>query len=164
MSMNNSLKLGRPDEFSTLNIRIVRAGIATNSVPGELILEGDLRSTKIENFNINKANFEEVLNNAVKKFGSRISIEWIPYSFGYEMNLNSNKYTAVKNIYSNFKVDLKPVDVKGGSDAAFLNYVGIESFCLGDSVIDVHTVHERIEVKKYLELQQIVETLFLNVF
>ena len=34
---------------------------------------------------------------------------------------------------SEFKIyPIIPVETKGGSDAGFLNYVGIETFCLGD--------------------------------
>jgi tripeptide aminopeptidase len=164
MSMNNKLKLGRPDEFTTLNIGIIRAGIATNSVPGELIIEGDLRSSKTENFEKNKKEFEEILLNAAKEFNAKVEINWIPYAYGYEMNLNSPIYKKVVDIYSNFGIEIKPTDVKGGSDAAFLNYVGIETFCLGDSVTDVHTVNEQIEIPKFTELQKVVETLFLAQF
>jgi len=162
--LKDKVKLGRPDEFTTLNIGIINGGIATNSIPGTLSLEGDLRSSKTENFEDHKKNFEDAINQTANQHGMAVDFKWIPYAYGYEMDLTTPNFNNVKELYKTFDINIVPTDVKGGSDAAFLNYKGIESFCLGDSVVDVHTVNERIEVKKFNLLQQIVESLFLKAF
>lgn len=162
--LKGKLKLGRPDEYTTLNIGIASAGIATNSVPGILTLEGDLRSSKSENFEKHKREFEEIITKIALDHSMKIDFRWIPYAYGYEMDLSTPNYNNVRELYKDFGINIEPTDVKGGSDAAFLNYKGIESYCLGDSVIDVHTVNERIEIKNYELLQQIVESIFLKVF
>ncbi len=48
----NSLRLGRLDEVSTRNFGIIQGGVATNIVPEQIILKGEVRSHSIEKLNL----------------------------------------------------------------------------------------------------------------
>ncbi len=162
LNAKDKLKLGRPDEFTTLNIGLINGGFATNTVPEILRIEGDLRSTKRENFEKAKAEFIAALETSAKESGAEVIFNWIPYCIGYEMNLDNDNFRKIQNIYKSLNIEIEPENVKGGSDAGFLNSVGIETYCLGDAVIDPHSMHERVEIIKFNKLQEIVENLMVN--
>jgi tripeptide aminopeptidase len=162
LNSKDKLKLGRPDEFTTLNIGLINGGFATNTVPENLRIEGDLRSTKRENFAKAKTEFIEALESSAKAFGAEVVFHWIPYCIGYEMNLDNDNFRKIQSIYKSLNIEIEADNVKGGSDAGFLNSIGIETYCLGDAVIDPHSTNEKIEISKFIKLQEIVENLMSN--
>ena len=89
--------------------------------------------------------------------GGKVSVEWIPYSFGYTHNLQGTAYNKIENIYTELDLKLDPIKSTGGSDAGFLNHIGIETFNLGYGVENIHTTEERIEIAKFIKLAQIVQ-------
>ncbi len=162
LNTSNNLKLGKPDEYSTLNIGLISGGFSTNTVPEILELKGDLRSTNSESFKRIKREFEETINNSAKKLNATVEFKWIPYSIGYNMNLESQNFIQLKKIYSEQKVEINPKAVTSGSDAAFLNSVGIETYCLGDAVYDTHKLSERIKKSDFKKLAELVESLMIK--
>ena len=48
----NSLRLGRLDEESTRNFGIIQGGVATNIVPEQIILKGEVRSHSTDKLNL----------------------------------------------------------------------------------------------------------------
>ncbi len=162
MNLNKKIKLGRLDKKTTFNIGIFSGGIATNTVPGNLILKGDLRSLNIKKFFIYKNKIEKIIINQANKFNIKTFIKWLPYCDGYSIKRNDLIFLKVKKIYKSLDIDLKPISTNGGSDANFLNKVGIKTFCLGDGVYDPHTLNERIKISDFFKLKEIVKNLMLK--
>lgn len=149
MSLKDSIKLGRVNEQTTFNLGIIRGGDATNTIPGSIRIEGDLRSMNTNMFQEVKQTIEQAFACAVKHFDATVEFKWIPYSFGYSLSEQSEAYQQLSQLYKKIGISLNPVSTTGGSDAGFLNSIGIETFCLGDGVLDVHTPDERIAVKDF---------------
>jgi len=158
----NSVKLGRPDLFSTLNIGLINGGFSTNTVPEILSLKGDLRSTNLESFSLIKQDFQHALEKSGQDLKAEVYFKWIPYSIGYNMDLNSSNYSAINKIYTDLNISMSPKAVTSGSDAAFLNSIGVQTFCLGDGVMDPHKLSERIRKNDFVTLANIVKNLMIK--
>ncbi|MBD3329767.1 M20/M25/M40 family metallo-hydrolase [Candidatus Dojkabacteria bacterium] len=155
-------KLGKYDKLSNLNIGLFTGGSATNTVPDRVVAKGDLRSLNHERFLEIQAEVDDALDEASRKFGSRFSIEWIPYSFAYELDQSNSNFKALKSTYRNKGLPLRLVQTTGGSDAGLLNHVGIESYSLGSGVENAHSCDERIRVRDLEVLRAVILSLFIG--
>lgn len=162
LDLKDRIKLGRPDEYTTLNIGLINGGYSTNSVPANLKLDGDLRSTNNISFAKVKDDLIQALETSCKKYNTKVEFSWIPYSLGYSLDLSGRNFKKVYAFYSKHNIQIDPSVVTSGSDAAFLNSIGIETFCLGDGVVDAHKLTERIKISDFVKLSEIVEDLMLN--
>lgn len=159
MDMKEDLKLGRLDEFTTFNLGLISGGDATNTVPSMIRLSGDLRSTDSERFEVHKNHIKTLCDTYSKKWNTQINVIWKPYAFGYSINTESELYKNVEQTYKSMDIELHPQPTTSASDAGFLNYSGITTFCLGDGVEDIHQTSERIKVSTLSSLQEIVKKL-----
>ncbi|BCX13729.1 MAG: hypothetical protein KatS3mg085_261 [Candidatus Dojkabacteria bacterium] len=163
IEFKDRIKFGRLDEKSTFNVGLINGGDATNTVPGHISLAGDLRSTDHETFEMHKESLENSLKQIEKETGLHIKLEWIPYAFGYNLDTSSHNFKKLSQIYlDEFDIKLEHKAVTSGSDAGFLNYMGVETFCLGYCVENSHSVNERIKIDNFYKLQKIVNTLMVK--
>jgi tripeptide aminopeptidase len=150
----SSLPIGRIDEETTFNIGVVVGEGTTNTVLANLILEGDLRSS-------NRATFESMQKRIADAFGNKAEVEWRPYCDGYEISPKSANTNNLADVYRKLGMNLEFVRSTSGSDASWLNNQGIETYCLGDGVLDPHTLTERIKIEDLIRLEEIMETLMV---
>jgi tripeptide aminopeptidase len=155
------VELGRLDENTTFNIGKIMAGKASNSIPDNLFMEGDLRSNSKQTFAVYKQYINTMLHKAARACNCKAKINWIMYSVGFEMKQDQS-LENLKSIYKKLGLELKPVKTTSGSDANFLNSKKITTFCLGDGVEDIHTTNEKIELKKLDKLKDLIQELMLN--
>lgn len=155
----SQLPIGQADAWSTLNIGLISGGSATNSVPAQVVCCGDLRSTQKECFERLKQRLEVAARSVGSQSGCVIDVAWMPYAVGYNLGFDTPAYDQLRHIYENKGLQLTPWNTTSGSDAGFLNSVGIETYCLGDGVEDAHTVKERVSEKKLSQLVDIIECL-----
>lgn len=159
LELKNHVSVGRLDEHTTFNIGLINGGNATNTIPSEIKLQGDLRSFDTALFDQHKKLINTAVNAISKQFNTQSKVEWIPYSKGYVIDEKSAEFEKVVIMYNDLGIQVHPIKTTGGSDANFLNNNGITTFCLGDGVEDPHTTEERISVENFEKLQRIVETL-----
>lgn len=156
----SQLSLGRVDKETTFNIGIISGGRATNSVPDYLEVKGDLRSLNKKKFFTLKKRIEEKINFYSNKTKVKADVRWLPYCCGYHIKVNDSYYLRLKKIYDEkFNLKLKPIVSSGGSDASFLNTIGIKTFCLGDGAINSHSLEERVKISNLIRLKEIVKAL-----
>jgi tripeptide aminopeptidase len=160
--LGQKLKLGQVHPETTFNIGLIAGGDATNTVPGHLVFKGDIRSTDRKKFDTHKQLVEMLLSDPSERFGVAVKTEWFPYSFGYRLTKKSAVLSNLKKIYKEMGFNLTGIETNGGSDAGFLNFNGIETYCLGDGVEKKHTVDERIHISTFNSLQKIIEVLMLS--
>jgi acetylornithine deacetylase/succinyl-diaminopimelate desuccinylase-like protein len=130
-------------------------------VPSYLRLEGDLRSKDTKKYQKVKNSIVQAVTKELSSQNMKVIFHWEPYAFGYEHALKEISYKNLQNIYKSLDINLIPKSTTSGSDAGFLNKIGIKSYCLGDGVIDAHSINERIKIEKFYKLQEIVEKLIL---
>jgi tripeptide aminopeptidase len=155
------IETGRLDEDTTFNIGKLNAGTSTNTVPDNLVIEGDLRSNSKQKFAVNKQFINSMIHRAARQCSCRVHINWSMYSVGFEI-VKDKSLEALMNIYHKVGVKINPVKTTSGSDANFLNSKKITTFCLGDGVENIHTTDERIEINKIEKLKEIVHELITS--
>lgn len=163
MNAYPDLTTGRLDENTTFNIGLIDGGTSTNTTPAKLVLKGDLRSKTLIDFNLHKENIESSLRKSASMLGAELHFNWIPYSIGYEMSNKTENYKRIKELYSRNNISIINTKTTSGSDAGFLNSIGVETFCLGDGVRGAHTTEETVSLEDLGKLSQIIQSLMLQV-
>lgn len=157
--INSNVKLGRIDSDTTFNIGIIKGGSATNSIPETVVLKGDLRSLSHKKFLLTQKDIERIFKGASRLNKTKVEFNWIPYSYAYKNNIQSKSFINLKNIYKKLGFNITSNISTGGSDAGYLNYKGIEAFCLGYGVENSHTTQERISTDNIQLLSKIIENI-----
>lgn len=158
----SGVQLGRIDPITVMNIGKIRGGTAMNTIPGEIFMDGDIRSHQLQNFLDAKTDFTDKLEASAKRFGGHADIRWETYAMGYEHEEGSDVYKKIEALYLEHGISLKPLTAPTGSDAGFLNANGVTTFCLGDGVYKAHTTDEHIHVKDFAKLLEIVQDLMVK--
>jgi tripeptide aminopeptidase len=156
------LPLGRPFLDTTLNVGLIDAGDATNTVPSDTTLKGDLRSNSSSHFDKIMDQVEEVAEIVMESHKSEVELTWLPYADGYTIDDEDQDLQRLVKFYSKYDLKLDGIRTTAGSDAGFLNNHGIKTFCLSDGVENKHTTEERIKLETFTKLAEIVEGLMVN--
>lgn len=138
------LKLGQYDQKTTLNIGKIMGGSAVNVVPELTQLEGEIRSTTIENVNKCYQTVKTIFEKSAGKYSGTADFKFIWDFQPYKLDENS---PVVKRITETIRrVGLDPVQAisRGGSDANSFNERGIESVNIGIGAQNPHSNDEFI--------------------
>lgn len=152
---------GRLDDDTTFNIGLFEGGTSTNTVPGRILLKGDLRCLNHKKFTRYQARIEDSLRIAAKRVDSRavVNFVWTPYSFAYELDAASPNLKRLVSVYADLGISLKMRQTNGGSDAGYLNHIGIEAFSLGSGVAGAHGCEEQISIDNLTKLSDLLKSL-----
>ncbi len=141
------MKLGRIDEETTTNIGIISGGKATNIIPDEVILEGEVRSRNEEKLEKYTKILKQVVEDTAQEFKAKAEVvinrEFYCYNLSTDDRVVKIATKAAKDI------GLEPLlhPSGGGSDANVFNKKGFPSVDLAIGMEKVHTVDEYILVK-----------------
>lgn len=145
------MALGRLEEDTTANIGVISGGKASNIVPDEVILEGELRSKNEEKLEKHTSELKRVVENTVQEFNARVEVKVEREYYGYHLSADSEVIkTAIKAAE---EIGLKPALVPsgGGSDANVFNRLGFPTANLAIGMEKVHTVEEYILVDSLIK-------------
>lgn len=147
-SFLNEITFGKLDDDSILNIGIVRSGDVRNTIPGELIIKGEIRSFIESSLILHKKNIIDIIHKLIKKHKMKIDHEFVRENPGYK-HIDDRSLTMIKQIKKIMKqIDINP-EIKnawGVSDANIFNEKGLLCMNLGDGVEGAHTTSERIKI------------------
>ena len=155
VSSLNSVKPGRFGNHSTFNVGLISGGSATNTIPGKVLLEGELRSFSNEEFNAMREKVKDVFRRKAKRYGVKIEYSEKPHSVGYRLNRSSKEVSEVRKAFK--KLGLKPKYEKsfGGSDANSFIQHGIKVVNIGDGSKNSHTTKESVTVGNLVKLSEV---------
>jgi len=141
------MQLGRIDEETTANIGIISGGKATNIVPDEVILEGEVRSRNEEKLEKYTKKLKQIAEATAREFKAkakvRINKEYSCYNLSTDSQVVKIAMKAAKDL--GVEPILRPSG--GGSDANVFNKKGFPAVDLAIGMEKVHTVDEYILVK-----------------
>lgn len=141
------MKLGRIDEETTTNIGIISGGKATNIIPDEVILEGEVRSRNEEKLEKYTKILKQVVEDTAQEFKAKAEViinrEFYCYNLSTDDRIVKIAMKAAKDM--GLEPLLRPSG--GGSDANVFNKKGFPSVDLAIGMEKVHTVDEYILVK-----------------
>jgi tripeptide aminopeptidase len=155
--------LGRIDEYTTANVGLIHGGKATNIVPEEVELEGEVRSH-------NPEKLREVQDQVLGTF-HRIALDFKPggnpglplikieviddyplMSVSEEHPLITTAAKAAKGLGRKLRLDM----TGGGSDANILNAKGFATVIMGIGMQNVHTTSEHIRLDDMVATAELV--------
>ena len=149
------LKQGRIDEETTLNIGKIFGGEATNVVPHNVVIDGEIRSfdeRKVEYwFNL----IQKIFNQEASLCGCsvRFAAHW---DFKpYQVSSNWEVYQKIKKSIEAAGLEPKEATSFGGSDANSLNAKGIQTVNLGIGAKNPHSNQEYILIEHLIQASKI---------
>ena len=142
------MKLGRIDEETTANIGIISGGKATNIIPDEVILKGEVRSRNEGKLEKYTKELKKITEDTAQEFKARAEVkinrEYHCYNLSPDDLVVKIARKAAKDI--GLQSLLRPSG--GGSDANVFNKKGIPSVVLAVGMEKVHTIEEYILIKE----------------
>jgi len=157
-------KLGKIDKYSLFNIGVIQSGYVRNTIPGEMIIKGEIRSFFEKNLLKIKNKFINILDNLSKKYQLKIEKDFVRENPGYfhQSKKAKNEIKKIKNIIK--KAYLKPTEKQswGVSDANIFNDKNLLCFNLADATEFSHSKNERIKIKDLLKLKDIIKLLITD--
>jgi len=141
------MKLGRIDEETTANIGVISGGKATNIIPDEVTLEGEVRSRNEEKLEKYTKKLKQIAEDTAQEFKAKAEVkinkEYYCYNLSADDQVIKIAMKAAKDM--GLQPELHPSG--GGSDANVFNKKGFPSVDLAIGMEKVHTVDEYILVK-----------------
>jgi len=142
------MKLGRIDEETTANIGIISGGKATNIIPDEVILQGEVRSRNEGKLEKYTKELKKITEDTAQEFKARAEVkinrEYYCYNLSPDDLVVKIARKAAKDI--GLQSLLRPSG--GGSDANVFNKKGLPSVDLAVGMEKVHTMEEYILIKE----------------
>jgi len=145
--------LGRIDELTTANVGLIRGGKATNIVPEEVELEGEVRSHNPRKLREVRDQILEIFHRVAQDFGPvenaglpLIKAEVID---DYPLMSVSEEHPLVataEKVAKELGRKLRPGMTGGGSDANIFNAKGLATVIMGIGMQNVHTTSEHIRL------------------
>ncbi len=156
------MKLGRIDEETTTNIGVISGGKATNIVPDEVILKGEVRSRdggKLEKYT---EQIKKISENTAREFKAKTEVK-INEEY-HCFNLSPDDQVVKIAIKAAKDIGLEPTlcPTGGGSDANIFNKKGLPSVVLAVGMEKVHTVDEYILIKELKNTVEYILSLIKN--
>ena len=165
------MTLGRIDDQTTANIGTINGGIATNIIPGQISLRGEVRSHSVERLRqateaIVRCCEEEVYNSSVKVDGetrhATMAIEIKEDFPAMHIPETAAIVQLVLSAASNLQRPQQVAAAGGGSDANIFNSHGIEMVILGTGMAKVHTLDEQVAVADMEKVSELLVEIIRN--
>ncbi|MBF0558205.1 MAG: M20/M25/M40 family metallo-hydrolase, partial [Nitrospirae bacterium] len=138
---------GRIDPETTSNVGIIRGGTATNVVPQEVFIKGEIRGHSAEILEQTKKIIFGTAREIAERCNAQIHITEREEYVAYRVDLESPFLFYMGGVLT--KCSLSPVYTVtgGGSDANILNQNGIQAINMSNGMQKVHSTEEFIRIK-----------------
>ncbi|TET08619.1 MAG: M20/M25/M40 family metallo-hydrolase [Candidatus Atribacteria bacterium] len=141
------MKLGRIDEETTTNIGIISGGKATNIIPDEVTLEGEVRSRNEEKLEKYTKKLKQIAEDTAKEFKTKAEVKINREYYCYNLSTDDRVVKIAMKAAKDMGLEPLLHPSGGGSDANVFNKKGFPSVDLAIGMEKVHTVDEYILVK-----------------
>jgi len=156
---------GRVDERSTVNFGTIRGGTATNIIPEDVHIEGEVRSHSLEKL--------ELLTEQIHTAFSRVVEEWHDTT-GEARGKPALKFKAkpdfplmklqeedpvvrrIAKAAGSIGINLEYRIAGGGSDANILNGYGLQTAIVATGMTHVHSNKEQVDLQDMVDLTRLV--------
>lgn len=138
---------GRINQETTANIGIIKGGTATNVVPKEVLVKGELRSHNTRDLEETKKRIFETAEAIAGQNGARIEISGQEEYVAFRIDENEPFLRFLDGVYENCGIEPVHTQTGGGSDANIFNQRGIKAINLSTGMQKVHSTEEFIEIK-----------------
>ncbi len=140
-----SMSLGRIDAETTANIGIIQGGVAVNIVPDRVLIRGEVRSHVMSSLKQQEDRMVETARRVCAENGAEVEVDIIRAYDGYAIRPDDPLLKLAERAASQEGLSFGAVPTGGGSDANFLNRMGMTALVLNIGARACHTADEYIE-------------------
>lgn len=161
----NEITLGRLDEESTANFGIIRGGVATNIVPEQVVIEGEVRSHSAEKLASYTAQIEKTFQKTVDEWRNpspenilkpQLKIESMAEYPALRLPMDSTVIERVRKAGEKTGKNLNFLTAGGGSDANIFNGYGLPTAIVATGMEQVHTTDEHLDLNHLVSLTELI--------
>ncbi|WP_420265620.1 M20/M25/M40 family metallo-hydrolase [Candidatus Magnetominusculus dajiuhuensis] len=136
---------GRIDPNTTANIGTIQGGTATNIVPKEVTITGEIRSHDADAMQRTKNAIFDTARRLAKKNQVKIEIRENRQYHGFHISEADEFVGLIKNVCEDLLITPEFISYGGGSDANIYNRNGIKSLVISSGMQMPHTTDEYIK-------------------
>lgn len=166
------MKLGRLDQESTANLGVIQGGTASNIIPDQVLLKGEVRSHSAEKLARYTRELEENFKGAVEDFASKAKpgddgrpacvFQAVSQYPPMRLQLNDFVVRHASRCAAALDRKLELVVAGGGSDANIFNASQLQAAILGIGMENVHSVQEQISLTDLVQVAKLVAALITH--
>jgi len=138
---------GRINAGTTANIGVIKGGTATNVVPKEVIIKGELRSQNEGELEKTKQALFNTAETVAKQNGAQLEIASREEYKAFRIDENDPFLRFLDEIYKECGLEPIHMTTGGGSDANIFNQNGIMAINISTGMQKVHSTEEHIHIK-----------------
>lgn len=153
------MNLLRIDEETTANIGTVKSEFATNVVPDQAVIIGEVRSRNNQKLQDHAQHMLDCVKQGCERFGATFTGGLLHSYSGYTIDPESDIIRLIRRACEHDGLELVLAAGGGGSDANNINLHGISAVPLGTGMTKVHTTGEQLSIAHMEQLTQLVLTL-----
>ena len=158
------LTLGRIDHETTCNIGVIQGGVATNIIPSQVIVKGEVRSHDSQKLANLTQTIVTAFEAAVRDFrpqsaeagNPRLKVSVEPDFACTHIPEDHPVVSLAVKAAQNLGRTLKPRTTGGGADANVFFSKGIMTGVLGTGMRDMHTVRESVKLSDMVEAAELL--------
>lgn len=161
----DQIRLGRLDEESTANFGIIRGGVATNIIPEQVTIEGEVRSHSAEKLARYTAEIETVFRNtadnwpppsAAAGLKPTVKIETLSEYPAMRLTMDAPVIRRIAGAGETLGKELSFVVAGGGSDANIFNSFGLPTAIVATGMDKVHTTDEQLDLDDLASITELI--------
>lgn len=138
---------GRINAGTTANIGVIKGGTATNVVPKEVIIKGELRSQNEGDLEKTKQALFNTAESVARQNGAQLEIACREEYKAFRIDENDPFLRFLDGIYKECGLEPVHTTTGGGSDANIFNQNGIIAINISTGMQKVHSTEEHIHIK-----------------
>lgn len=145
------LKLGKIDHETVCNIGLIRGGKATNIVPDEVLIEGEVRSHRERKLLGQMQQIRKTIESECIKRGAQVELHFSREYNRFDIRKQTHLIALCRKAAESCQLPLKLQSSGGGSDANFYNEIGVPTAVISTGMTNVHTSEETIAISDLVE-------------
>ncbi len=162
------IKLGRLDEESTANIGVIKGGVATNIVPAQLMLKGEIRSHSTEKLARYTDEFKTAFLDTIATWPvsddpaykpPTVDLKVEPEYPVMRLKETDRVVETIRQAGNTLGRKQSFIVAGGGSDANIFNGYGLPTAIVATGMTDVHTTDESIDLNDMVKLTEMLHTI-----
>lgn len=158
----NKLKLGRIDAETTVNVGTIEGGLATNIVPNQCKVKGEIRSFDHEKALTQSQEMKKVFIETAKEFAGDCKVKIVPACTAYLVEREHPVMKRFQKICGELEIEVDIQKTFGGSDNNNFFLHGIKGLVIACGMHQVHSCNEYTTIEDLTKVTRIVEGLMTS--
>lgn len=153
------VQLGRLTEKTILNVGTIRVGDVVNTIPGEALVSGEIRSRDEEELETYSGQLVTLFERASHESGAKAEIRITRENSGFQFDPKGDFISHTISMLKLFGITPHLIDSWGCYEANIFAEHGILMLNIADGSLDGHTPDERIHMNDLVRLADVVYAL-----